>query len=220
MNNSISPLQASEIAPQSELSNGSTMPLATLWSCHAVPIFNGQYDTQIDTGDNYHTRKLVDLWDLPPTGKPKAMAPAFIPSSYINFDARTHSVQRAHGRFVALTGDIDKGDVPLDVVIATASELFGHEAAIFIYSTGSATAQDKRWRVIVPIAEPVPFARWNEAQEAFFDFMDANGIPMDRALLRAAQPVYLPNVPPERRNADGEPLFYESYSNGVEGIPL
>ncbi len=43
---------------------------------------------------------------------------------------------------------------------------------------------------------------------------------MDRALLRAAQPVYLPNVPQERRDEDGNPIFYESYAYGDEGVPL
>lgn len=220
MISSTSAQRANVRMPQEEPSNGSAMMAAGLWAGHRVAVFDGQFDTQIDTGENYHTRRLSDLWGRPPTARPKAMAPAFIPSNYSSFDARAHHVQREHGQFVALTGDIDKGNVPLDLIVAATRELFLSETAVFIYSTGSATPQDKRWRVIVPIAEPVPFARWNEAQEAFFDFMDANGIPMDRALLRAAQPVYLPNVPPERRNEVGEPLFYESHTNGVEGVPL
>lgn len=190
------------------------------WRAHSVLTFNGQFDTNIDTGEDYHCLKLGALMGLLPTSRPKAGAPAFIPSTYNTFDARNHAVQRAQGQFVALTGDIDKGNVSLDVIIATTRELFGSDAATFTYSTGSATPLDKRWRVIVPILEPVLFARWNEAQEAFFDFMDANGIPMDRALLRAAQPVYLPNVPPERRDEDGNPLFYESYAYGDKGVPL
>jgi len=190
------------------------------WRSHSVLTFNGQFDTNIDTGEDYHSIELGALLGLTPTSNPKAHAPAFIPSIYNAFDARNHAVQRAQGQFVALTGDIDKGNVPLGGVVATTRELFGSEPAIFIYSTGSATAKDKRWRVIVPIVGPVPFARWNEAQEAFFDFMDTNGIPMDRALLRAAQPVYLPNVPLERRDEDGNPLFYESYTDGDEGVPL
>lgn len=190
------------------------------WRSHSVLTFNGQFDTNIDTGEDYHSIELGTLLGLLPTGRPKASAPAFIPSTYSAFDARNHAVQRAQGKFVALTGDIDKGNVPLDVVIAITRKLFGLEAAIFIYSTGSATPQDKRWRVVVPIAEPVPFPRWHEAQEAFFELMGANGVTMDRALLGAAQPVYLPNVPLERRDEDGNPNFYESYAYGDQGVPL
>ena len=45
--------------------------------------------------------------------------------------------------------------------------------------------------------------------------MEARGIAMDHALTRAAQPVYLPNVPDQHgksgtalRGEDGAPLFY------------
>lgn len=192
----------------------------TNWRSFRVPTFDGQFDTNINTGANYHTEPLGHLLSLSPTSQPKWEAPAFIPSLYSAFDARCHAVQREKGLFVALTGDIDKGNVPIADVIGCTRALFGFEAAIFIYSTGSANANDKRWRIIAPLENPLPFVRWNEAQEAFFNHMDDNGIEMDRALARAAQPVYLPNIPPERRDGNGIPLFYETYSDGYEGIPL
>lgn len=191
-----------------------------IWRDYDVPMFAGQYDTNIDTGEDYHSHTLGDLWGIVPTCMPKAHAPAFIPSTYNAFDARNHAVQREKGQYVALTGDIDKGNVPMADIVPPTRALLGADAAIFIYSTGSATPQDKRWRIIAPLQKPVAFARWNEAQEAFFNHMNANGVLMDRALLRAAQPVYLPNVPPERRNEEGAPHFYESYTEGNEGVPL
>ena len=190
------------------------------WRDMTVPTFAGQYDTHIDTGEDYHTRTLGDLWVMAPTSLPKAKARAFIPSTHKSFNARSHGVQRDLGQFVALTGDIDKGNVPKADLAALTRPLFGSEAAIFIYSTGSATPENKRWRIIVPLKQPVPFARWNEAQEAFFGYMERNGVLMDRSLARAAQPVYLPNVPPEGRNDEGAPLFYETYIAGEEGVPL
>lgn len=190
------------------------------WRSYSVLTFNGQFDTNIETGEDYQSLELGALLGLLPTSRSKASAPAFVPSIYNSFDARCHAVQQAQGRFVALTGDIDKGNVSLDVIIAITRELFGADAAIFIYSTGSATPDDKRWRIIAPLEEPVSFERWNEAQEAFFDFMVNNGIQMDKALLRAAQPVYLPNIPPERRDEEGKPLFYQNYGYGDEGVPL
>ena len=190
------------------------------WRSHSVLTFNGQFDTNIRTGEDYHSLELGSLLGLLPTRRPKASAPAFIPSIYNSFDARCHAVQQAQGRFVALAGDIDKGNVSIVDVIKLSRDLFGPTSAIFIYSTGSATPDDKRWRIIVPLQEPVSFERWNEAQEAFFTYMEENGVLMDWSLARAGQPVYLPNVPPERRDENGEPLFYESYAYGDQGVPL
>jgi hypothetical protein len=190
------------------------------WRSHSVLTFNGQFDTNIDTGEDYHSLELGVLLGLSPTSRPKAQAPAFIPSIYNAFDARFHAVQQAQGQFVALTGDIDKGNVPMVDVINLTRDLFGPASAIFIYSTGSAAPEDKRWRIIVPLQGPVSFERWNEAQKAFFAYMEKNGVLMDKSLAGAGQPVYLPNVPPERRDEDGNPLFYESYTYGDEGIPL
>lgn len=190
------------------------------WQEHKVPIFAGQYDTNKDTGEDYDTRTLGSLWGMAPTAKPKAKAPAFIPSTYNAFDARNHAAQREHGQFVALTGDIDEGNLPIADVITYSRVLLGSAAAIFIYSTGSATHADKRWRIIAPLKQPVPFERWNLAQEAFFNCLEARGVPMDRSLARAAQPVYLPNIPPERWNPDGKPVFYEAYLAGEEGVSL
>lgn len=190
------------------------------WQRHRVVRFDGKFDTNIRSGDDYWTSGLGDFWGMPPASNPKAKAPAFIPSMYAAPDARCHAVQRAQGQFVALTGDIDKGNVPLDRVSGLARQLFGEGTAVFVYSTGSATLDDKRWRIIVPLEEPVSFERWDEAQEAFFGYMERHGVPMDWSLARAAQPVYLPNVPPERRGEDGEPLFYQSCVEGEAGLCL
>ena len=190
------------------------------WRSYSVLTFNGQFDTIIETGEDYLSLEVGTLLGLLPTSKPKARASAFIPSIYTAFDARVHAVQQSQGRFVALTGDIDKGNVPIADVIKLTRDFFGPASAIFIYSTGSATPDDKRWRIIVPLQEPISFERWNEAQEAFFTYMEENDVLMDWSLARAGQPVYLPNVPPERRDEDGNPLFYESSAYGDEGIPL
>jgi hypothetical protein len=216
-----------------ENADGGSIPQATLatklnaentltsrWQDHEVTTFNGQYDTNIDTDQDYNTISLGEIFCLEPTSQAKAAAPAFIPSTYHRHDARNHQTQRDRGEFVALTGDVDKGDVPLDDIITHTRALFGSEAAIFIYSTGSATLDGRRWRIIVPLEEPVSFVRWNEAQQAFFSYMAANGVPMDKSLAGAAQPVYLPNIPQKRRGEDGRPLFYERYAEGEKGVPL
>ena len=87
-------------------SNENYAPIS--WRTFEVPTFHGQYDTNIDTGEDYDSLKLGTLLGLLPASKPKASAPAFIPSTYNAFDARNHAAQREKGGFVALTGDIDK----------------------------------------------------------------------------------------------------------------
>ena len=190
------------------------------WKHHVVPLFNGQYDTNIKTKENYATYTLGDIWSATPAKKPKADAPAFIPSCYHDYNARNHQVQRECGAFVALTGDIDKDNVPLDRVRHLTHTLFGDATAVFVHSTGSASADNKRWRIIVPLDKPVSFDQWSLHQKAFFGFMETNGVPMDRALARPAQPVYLPNVPPDKRGEDGKPLYYDGYKAGQEGLTM
>lgn len=192
----------------------------TSWQSHRVLTFNGQFDTKINTGEEYNTLALADIIGAVPTSRPKAKAPAFIPSTYAWHNGREHATQRENGRFVALTGDIDKGDVPLADLLCLTREFVDADAAVFIYSTGSATHTDKRWRIIIPLDDAVPFQRWNDAQEGFFDCMQASGVLMDRALARAAQPVFLPNVPIERRDVDGIPFFYQHYAYGEKGVQL
>jgi len=191
------------------------------WNSRAVPIFLGLFDSKIDTGEDYDTKPLSTFFRMDPWGKAKGDGPAFIPSTHHDFDAREHSAQRERGSFVALCGDIDSGDHELDAVKAAVAELVG-DAAWLIYSSPHSRPGDKRWRIILPLDAPQPFATWHDAQCAFFAFMEARGLAMDHALARAAQPVFLPNVPQVHaksgtplRGEDGAPLYYVSESTGV-----
>lgn len=187
---------------------------APAWHGFGVVTFNGQFDTHIKTGEDYAVLSLADLFALEPTRAPKGAGPAIIPSLYHDFDAREHAVQRAQGRFVALCGDVDSGDHALDAIRAAVTA-FAPRTAAMIYASAHARPGDMRWRILIPLAEPQGFDLWHDAQCAFFAFMEARGIAMDHALTRAAQPVYLPNVPDQHgksgtalRGEDGAPLFY------------
>ncbi|MDR3449309.1 MAG: hypothetical protein P4M15_06125 [Alphaproteobacteria bacterium] len=196
------------------------------WHDHRVVTFDGMFDTHATTGEDYATRTMADLFDVRPACCPKERGPAFIPSTYADHDARSHTAQRAHGSFVALTADIDHGDhAPGDLVAAI--KAFAGPAAALIYSSPHARPGDRRWRVIVPLAEPVPYALWHDAQTALCDHLDAHGIAPDRALCRAAQPVFLPNVPRVHaktgatlRGQDGQPLFFAWRSTGIDAPGL
>lgn len=179
------------------------------WLKHRVVVFDGSFDTHIDDGDDYDTLTLGEVFDADPARQDKANAPGMIPSSYNKFDARKHEAQRQHGSYVALAGDIDQGNVPLDHVRALVRAFVGDAVAFLIYSSSSATAEKRKWRIIVPLAQANAFAAWQELQEAFFTFMEAQGVAMDWALARAGQLVYLPNVPTDKRDWRGAPLFHE-----------
>ena len=203
------------------------------WQDRRVVWFQGQFDslTKLDgkddtkdaararaaeSGEVYQTISLKDLFHFKPVNKAKSEGPAFLPSTYDDFDAREHNAQRVHGSFVALTADIDKGDHDLEAIKRAAAS-FAPKTACFVYSSANARPGDKRWRIIMPLADPQPFEAWYDAQLAFFAYLESQGIECDRALARAAQPVYLPNVPERHdksdtalRGEDGKPLYYKA----------
>jgi len=196
------------------------------WTRQRVAVFRGLFDSNITTGADYETKPLASFFSMEPWSKTKTTGPAFVPSTYHGHDAREHTAQRERGSFVTLTGDIDSGDHQLEAVF-DAVEAFAGNAAWMIYSSPHARPGDMRWRILLPLAEPLPFAAWYDAQCAFFAFMEARGLEMDHALARAAQPVFLPNVPLEHaksgtalRGEDGQPLHYVTMTTGVEAPGL
>ena len=187
------------------------------WHSHRVMIFNGQRDTHIGSpGRSYQTLSLAEVFALEPTDRAKEHAPAFIPSSYCASDARSHNAQRERGSFVTIAGDVDKGNHPLDR-INDLVRAFAGDSAWRVHSTNHSRPGDYRWRITMPLNVPLPFQEWEDAQAGFFDYMESNGVTMDRSLQLAGQPVYLPNVPPThdktgtplRDPVTGAPLYYQ-----------
>lgn len=192
------------------------------WHGHLFTYCRGQSDSHIKTGEDYPTRALIALWTMTPDDKPKSAGLAMIPSSYNDYDARSHEAQRARGSFVTLAADIDGGNHDADTV-QEAVEAFAGGSAWLIYSSAHSRPGDTRWRIILPLLEAVPFDTWYDAQTALFCFLDARGIKTDRALSRAGQLVYLPNVPHAHksgtalRGENGEPLYFER--RGTQDAP-
>ncbi|WP_294138277.1 AAA family ATPase [Sphingomonas sp.] len=198
---------------------------APSWNGFRVTTFAGQHDSHIDTGEDYRTITLASIFESKPQAKPKMAGNAFLASSYHNYDARSHEAQRAHGSFVALVGDIDKGNLAL-AAIQSAAEAFSDGSAWLVYSSAHSRDGDQRWRIVFPLDEPCQFEQWFDAQTALFTFMEASGIPMDHALSRAGQPIYLPNVPAAYkdgtplRDEAGEPIYYQSAHSGLDAVGL
>ena len=199
----------------------STPNAAPAWNEFSVAYIGGTYDTRIETGEEYETRTLADIFNAAPTNLDKLTGPAFIPSTYAEYDARSHDAQRQHGRFVALTADVDSGDhAPKAIQQAVAA--FVQDAAYLIYSSPHSRPGDRRWRVVVPLAEATSFDHWFDAQSALFAFLASRGIETDKALARAGQLVFLPNVPNEHaksgtalRDGDGAPLYFQRHATAL-----
>lgn len=170
-------------------------------------------------GQKYKSISLADIFSLEPGAKPKEDALAIIPSSYIEHDARTHSVQEENGQYHLLALDVDHGNVSMDDVEDAMKIFAGDDAAMLIYSSSSASESNKKWRGMIPLARGVNFETWRMLQRAFFECVEERlGVKVDHSLARAGQPVYLPNVPPQHRGQDGQPLFYKSKRQDGPGL--
>ena len=166
------------------------------------PIGLGQRYTR--RGKPYPTITAAQIEALveTPHSREKADALWYIPSSYSGGWARTHLVQQELGKFWWLTVDIDEGSPSIDTVVGSVEAVLG-DVHMMVYSSSSATHENLKWRVLVPLSEPFAPYDWVEVQTAFFGQLEREGLTVDEVLKRAGQLVYLPNVLPNRS-------FYQS----------
>lgn len=181
------------------------------YESHAETLSDGRTNTSRLAGTPYdgiswdEIRRLVDA----PATRRKDDAQVVILSTYRGCDGRTHDAQREHGEFWGLAADIDTGNLA-KTIVETAIRAVTGGAQAEIYSTSSSSPENRKWRVLVPLAAPISGEDYGDTQTAFFQLLAAHGVNCDPALARAAQPVYLPNVTREGRGRDGRPLFYQS----------
>ena len=181
---------------------------------------HGALDTKI--GDKYLEYDGITLSEIAelvsePQDKEKADASFIIPSVYRDYDGRNHATQREHGEYWMLALDVDEGDPSL-IELRTAVETVTGNASALIYSSSGASEDNRKWRVLIPLALPISGEDYADAQLALFDLMQAEGITCDAALSRTGQPIYLPNVPPARRNEFGAPSFYHGVRHRGGGL--
>ena len=181
---------------------------------------HGALDTKI--GDKYLEydgiilAKIAELVSEP-QAKEKADASFIIPSTYRDHDGRNHAIQREHGEYWMLALDVDEGDPSLTELRTAVSTVTG-DASALIYSSSGASEDNRKWRVLIPLAEPISGEDYADAQLALFDLMQQEGITCDAALSRTGQPIYLPNVPPARRDERNEPSFYHGVRHRGGGL--
>lgn len=127
------------------------------------------------------------MLDNPPTGD-KKQAQWAIFSTQSN---RVHAEQREHGQFVALWADID------DNRLMNAEQIYDRLHVLlpgfFAYTSRSATQNNQKLRIIVPLTEAVSGSAFVRLQKVLNDKLETVGIIPDRVTERAGQVCYLPN---------------------------
>ena len=161
---------------------------------HAQLLSDGRQNPHEDAGFPYRTITIDQLYAMlaDPPSVAKEAAQWIIPSSYHEADARSHAVQRAQGSFHWLAADIDQGSPTLEKVVGIAASVLG-EAAFVVYSSRSATADNLKWRVLIPLAAPIEGELYTDYADAIFDAFEHFGLTLDRTLARTGQLVFLPN---------------------------
>lgn len=185
-------------------------------------IANGALDTRINDAnaeyDSINLKHIANLVDEPQSTE-KADAAFIIPSTYRAHDGRNHAAQRENGEYWMLGVDVDEGDPSLTELRSAVEKVTGNASALF-YSSSGATEDNRKWRVLIPLAEPIKGDEYTDTQLALFDLMQREGITCDPALSRTGQPIYLPNVPPARRDHMNLPLFYHGARHRGDGLLL
>jgi hypothetical protein len=180
------------------------------YDSHAVTLAKGETNASPRAGTPYPTITWAGIRGLveSPGSQPKALARLVVLSTYNAPDGRTHAVQRERGEYHGLAVDIDQGSPSMDAVVQAVQQVTGGTRAE-VYSSSSAAPDKRKWRVLIPLATPITGADYPDIQLALFALLGQHGLECDVTLARTAQPVYLPNVPPERRDQDGRPAFYQ-----------
>ena len=105
--------------------------------------------------------------------------------------SRVHAEQHMNGRFWALWADIDDaGGMTFDDIIGRAGDAL---LDFWAYTSRSATEENPKTRIIVPLAESVSGGQFVILQKILNDRLEFSGITPDRATERAGQVCYLPN---------------------------
>jgi hypothetical protein len=164
---------------------------------HALTLSDGKPNPSPDAGKPYGTingKQIVRLVKNAPA-VPKDDAQWFIPSTYHQHDARTAEAQFNHGSFGWLPIDIDDGNLDLSEVKEAICGLLPG-ISVIIYSTRSSTPQDRRWRVLVPLATFLLGVDYVATLRAFHGLVSDQSmgtvIPCG-GILNEKQIIYLPN---------------------------
>ena len=119
----------------------------------------------------------------------KTRAQWIIPSTLFS---RCFKTQEELGEFWMLWADLDDNPPTLPDLAEKLVEIID-DADFELYNSRSATVENQKARLLIPLEKPLSGINWMLAQEILNDKLEALGIKTDRATERAAQLCYLPN---------------------------
>lgn len=125
-----------------------------------------------------------------------------------------------------LATDFDDGNLSTTNIHIAVASFFGAEAIWCVFSTASSQPDNRRWRLFIPLAQPVAPEVWLRMQRGFAAYLKGRGVTVDATADRATQLHFLPNVPysvtdkqgrevATRNPETGEPLHFEHVFGGV-----
>ncbi|WP_149909801.1 hypothetical protein [Agrobacterium tumefaciens] len=164
---------------------------------HGRPVFsngrpNPNYLKPYDTITYAQVVELAAAQAVALVGLPKGQGWWMQASDYNGYDARFGNAQHANGKFAVMTGDIDSGTPPLEIVTLMVRRSLG-EVRFLIWSTPGSTEESKRWRVIVPLAIAMTATGYKAIQHVWFSHLKEFGVTCDESLKNPGQIIYLPN---------------------------
>jgi len=172
----------------------------------------GAYESHKGTDEQYATVSVQELMAMERTSVPKDQAQWVLCSTYNEPDGRSHKAQEQRGRFVMVAIDLDTGNIQGKMLVQAVQSFTG-PVQMRVYSSSSATAESRKWRVLIPTLDAMRYDEWVALTVALNKHLEAQlGVRPDRALERAGQPIYLPNTAPR---TDGiEPLIADNLLGG------
>jgi hypothetical protein len=137
-----------------------------------------------------------------------------LPSSY---PSRAFKEQEQHGQYFYLWADLDKRPPPIEELSAIIKDII--QGDYEIYNTSSATLDNQKARILIPLLEPLIFADWTLSQQILNDKLEALGIVPDRTNERAAQVCYLPNKGKlYKSESSRQGVFFNALNEWSDGI--
>jgi len=124
-----------------------------------------------------------------PTSVKKENAQWIIPST---LKSRNFKKQRQEGKYWLLWLDLDKTPPPIEELKSHLTDIIGN-CDFEIYNTSSATADNQKCRILIPLRQWLRCEDWTLCQEILNDKLTALNIEPDRANKRSGQLCYLPN---------------------------
>ncbi|MEN9757981.1 MAG: hypothetical protein RL755_2168, partial [Pseudomonadota bacterium] len=137
----------------------------------------------IDWGD---VQRLVDK----PTNVPKPQAQWLIPSSYLS---RSKKDQEKHGKYWLCAFDFDKNPPTVPELAKITREILSDGCNFELYNTNSATLDNHKSRLFIPLTEPLNAHEWLLLQQVIAAKFEQREIVHDKALEGFCQLSFLPN---------------------------